>query len=904
MVEGTAGHSRRIVRLVERALRELEASGEAGLAALLRAHPEDEAEVRSRLELLQQSGLAESLPVAPAAPAVPARLGEFEPEARLGEGGMGVVWQAWQPSLSRRVALKVIRPEYLWFQGARERFRREAEAVAKLRHPAIVPIHAVGEEGGVPYLAFELVEGLALDRVVGELLGEDPSRLAAERALGIIAAHDGRGALDGAPPPLFEGRWVDLALRVAIAIGEGLAHAHSRGVLHRDLKPSNAMLTREGEVKLLDFGLASSEGSERVTREGSAPGSLAYMAPELLDRASARADVRSEVYSLGVLLYELLALKAPFEGGSVESVRARILTSTVQPLERRHRGIPWELGAIVACAMERDPARRYVDVTAFVADLRRAIAHEPIEARRASLSRRVWRALQRHPAASTAAVLTAMLVVAVPLTFAFQQARLAAQEAREAQRVREALLVSDRERLRAEQSELELLSGIDRFFVQVGAIGLENIPGTDAARARLMAEAQTLLVQMETRTGARVEVARAIAKARVRQGELLARFGRLDEAEAAARAGLALCERFLVARGDEVELLRHASLAESVIATIARLRDRAELARAATERSLRLLERAAELAPENAVVTEQRAIRLQDLALAHALEGELEESVELFEQSESAYEHLLGLAPTHPLEAFRLVGRTNHAAALANLTRFDEARRIGELGLEDLAAALEESPEDVEVQNSASTLWRVLRGIAQATQDTTLEDRAVAEAAALARSAFERFPERDLFRIEMVETHADWGALRWARGSQEEGLTLLEQAYEASRGLERTQVQRLDALFAMCKSAQFLAIRSNEIGRHARAAEVAAAAQPFALELLQHEPARRGAALRLALERAKGLALAVGPAEAVAALRELADPLALRQADLREGLLPRELLEAEEFRTFRAALPE
>jgi tetratricopeptide (TPR) repeat protein len=628
------------------------------------------------------------------------------------------------------------------------------------------------------------------------------------------------------------------------------------------------------------------------------------MAPELLDRASVRADVRSEVYSLGVLLYELLALKSPFEGGSVESVRARILASEVEPLEKRHRGIAWELGAIVACAMERDPARRYVDVTAFVADLRRAMAHEPIEARRAGFGRRAWRRMQRHPVASTAAALTMALVVAVPLTYAFQQTRLAAQEAREAQRVRDALAVSDRERIRAEQSELDLLDGIDRFFVQVGAIGLENIPGTDSARARLMAEAQSLLARIETRTGGRIEVAREVAKARVRQGELLVRFGRLEEAEAATRAGLELCERFLVDRGDEVELLRHASLAEAVQATIARLRDQSALAGAAAERSLRFLERAAVLAPANAVVAEQRAIRLQDLALAKALEGTFDESIELFEQSESAYERLLELAPAHPLEAFRLVGRTNHAAALANLARFDEARRMGELALEDLAVALEEAPEDGEVQNSAATLWRILRGIAQATQDAALEDRAVAEAAALARAAFERFPERDLFRIEMVESHADWGALRWARGSHEEALALLERAYEASLGLHRTQVQRLDALFAICKAAQHLAIRSNESGRPARSAEVAATALPFALELLRHEPTRRAGALRLALERAKGLALTSGPAEAVAALRELTEPLALRRADLRENLLPRELWDAQEFREFRAALAE
>ncbi|MBL8896048.1 MAG: serine/threonine protein kinase [Planctomycetes bacterium] len=897
---GTAGHSRRIVRLVERALRELEASGEAGLAALLREHPEAEAEVRARLELLARSGLSEPQPAPPRAPT---RLGEFVPLERLGEGGMGVVWRARQESLGRTVALKVIRPEYLWFEGARARFRREAESVAKLRHPGIVPLYAFGEQDGVPYLAFELVEGLPLDRLIAELLGSDPTRLSGQRALEVLAAHDGQGALAEAPP-LFAGGWLEVALRLAIAIGDSLAHAHSRGVLHRDLKPSNVMVTRGGEVKLLDFGLASSEGSERMTREGSAPGSLAYMAPELIDRAQVRADVRSEVYALGVVLYELLALKAPFEGGSVESVRARILGSQVEPLARRNPGVPWELLAIVECAMERDPARRYADVTAMVEDLQRAARKEPIRARRASWLRRAWRAVQRHPVLATAFVLGSALVIAVPLTYAFQQTRIAEQEAREAERVRAALLVSDRERTRAEESELDLLTGVDRFFVQVAALKLENIPGADGVRRSLMAEAQILLKELAERTGLPVQVTRALAKARVRQAELLTNFNQLDEALAVARAGLALCERVLADRPADVEMLRFASLVEAVIANIATQREDAGGSLEATRRSLAWLERAAKVEPESWHLAEQIAIRAADEALGLAMLGELEESVERFESSEESYARCLALCPEHFVGRFRIVSRTNWAAALALLGRMEEARGVAELALADFAAAIEKEPSDVDTRNSATTLWRILRNIAEQTQDAELEERAAREAAELASWAFERFPQRSMYRIEYVESQTSWANLKLSRGDEAASLELFERAHAAARALRETQSNRTDALIAYCGNAQSFAAELVRRAQHARCAEVAGEALPLALELLDQQPERRGAVVRLGLLQADALARCGQLAEAVAALRTLHEKLPLRRADLREDRLGEALRADAGFLALRAELPE
>ncbi|MBL8901468.1 MAG: serine/threonine protein kinase, partial [Planctomycetes bacterium] len=448
--------ARRLRRLVESAVAAYEQRGVAGLEESLRDAGDEAGAVRARLEMLRQSGLlAEEAPAreetsAGEGRALPPSLGEFVPLEKLGEGAMGIVWRAEQPSLRRQVALKVIRPEYTWIEGARERFRREAEAVARLQHPAIVPVYAVGEENGVSYLAFELVEGLALDRLLEELARRGASELRGEHALAIIAERDGRGALPAGVPALFRGRWIEVVVRLLQELADALAHAHERGILHRDLKPSNVMLTRDGAVRLLDFGLAAAEGAPSLTREGAAPGSLAYMAPELLAAEGARADVRSEVYALGVCAYELLRLRPPFEGRSMLEVRARILRGDFEALRTSRDGLPWELLAIVETAMERAPQRRYADLRAFAEDLRRFAAREPIAARRSGPLRRGARWIQRHPVAATALSLGALLLTAVPSAIAVQQARDAAT-------VRGALEQAKDAGARSEQNVLALL---------------------------------------------------------------------------------------------------------------------------------------------------------------------------------------------------------------------------------------------------------------------------------------------------------------------------------------------------------------------------------------------------------------------------------------------------------------
>jgi serine/threonine protein kinase/formylglycine-generating enzyme required for sulfatase activity len=403
----------RLEQLVFQALERHAQGGSSALEAFVAEHPEDEPALRSELARLASVGLLDD----PALPrAFPERLGDFRLIERLGEGGMGVVFAAEQVSLSRPVALKLVRPEQLWFAGARERFRREVEAAARLQHPGIVPIYAVGEQDGLPFFAMERLDGCTLADVLRELGGRDPSTLTgADLARAVEAAAPQRaGSEAAARGALYEGSWSDACLRLAQDVALALEHAHSRGVLHRDVKPSNIALTRSGRALLFDFGLAlSGDEPTRLTRSGSQAGSLPYMSPEQLE-GRRDLDGRTDVWSLGVTLYELLTLRQPFEAPSTELTRANVLAGDIARPRLHNRRLAGDVETVVLAALERERARRYATAGDLARDLGHLLARAPVEARRVGLALRVLRWSQRHPKVS-AGVLAAVPIALLAL---------------------------------------------------------------------------------------------------------------------------------------------------------------------------------------------------------------------------------------------------------------------------------------------------------------------------------------------------------------------------------------------------------------------------------------------------------------------------------------------------------
>jgi tetratricopeptide (TPR) repeat protein len=382
--------------LLEECLLRWESDGSTALDDLCRAHPEHAAELRQGMALLRDSGIG------PVDSPVPERLGDFCILSRLGGGGMGAVFVAEQLSLQRRVALKLIRPELLFFGSSRERFRREAEAVARLQHPSIVPVFAWGEENGLPYFAMELVEGCSLAGVLAELAGRAPLRMTGDDLAAAVAR---RAAMATASPWPLAGPWPRVACNIVLQVASALHHAHERGVLHRDVKPSNIVIGTDGRARLLDFGLARTDGDLEITRSGTPLGSLAYMSPEQLC-GRRDIDARTDVYSLGVTLHELVALQRPFRGVDTESLRSAILAGQRAVLPEQQGALMGDLETICAKATELDVARRYESVSALAADIEAALDGRPIAARRSGLFGRMVRNARRRPA--RAALLTVL----------------------------------------------------------------------------------------------------------------------------------------------------------------------------------------------------------------------------------------------------------------------------------------------------------------------------------------------------------------------------------------------------------------------------------------------------------------------------------------------------------------
>jgi serine/threonine protein kinase len=390
-----------IEALIAACLERPEAEWPQAIDELCAAHPASAAAIRRVFVGLCSSGLVRAaLP--------PDRLGEFRILRRIGDGAMGDVYLAEQPSIGRKVALKVLNQSGRFLADASTRFAREAAALAALDHPGVVRVLSYGVEGSVPYYAMDLIEGQPLSRVLAALHDQDPAVLDDAALSGLLG-----GDLE------FSGRWCGIVLRIVTQLARALAHVHERQVLHRDIKPSNVMLTRDGQPILIDFGLARRAQDATLTRTDGFLGSIPYLAPELWGDPRREPDARSDIYSLGLVFWEMLTLRSAFAGLPQSAMREAILAGRLPPLRTLHRGISSDAALVCGTAIAADPADRYRTAQAFAEDLERVVALQPIRARRPSRSRRASLWLRRHPALGVAG----SLAVALVLVFLFAQLR-------------------------------------------------------------------------------------------------------------------------------------------------------------------------------------------------------------------------------------------------------------------------------------------------------------------------------------------------------------------------------------------------------------------------------------------------------------------------------------------------
>jgi eukaryotic-like serine/threonine-protein kinase len=391
-------------------------------------------------------------------------LGDYRLLREIGRGGMGIVYEAEQLSLGRRIALKVLPFALTLDPRQLQRFKNEARAAAQLHHQHIVPVYAVGSERGVHFYAMQYIEGQSLAEVIRDLrqqatpnsmYGREPqaSAAAANVTTTYVPQAEGEDLVSSVPRAAETVKSISAlatsysadsrgfyrtAARLGIQAAEALEHAHEYGVIHRDIKPGNLMVDAHGHLWITDFGLAQFQTDANLTQSGDLLGTLRYMSPEQASGQRISIDHRTDIYSLGATLYELLTRRPPFEGNNRQTLLHQILNDEPQPLRTFQKSIPVELETIILKAMAKSPAERYATAREFADDLSRFLQDKPIQARRATTVQRLRKWGRRHPSIVWAMVVLCLLTAVGSLVStkmihaAYERERRHAELAREA----------------------------------------------------------------------------------------------------------------------------------------------------------------------------------------------------------------------------------------------------------------------------------------------------------------------------------------------------------------------------------------------------------------------------------------------------------------------------------------
>jgi serine/threonine protein kinase len=532
-----------LAELVERCTARIEAGEALDAAALARDYPEYAERLGELLPALRALAALErsasrggSTAAAVGRDGAPAGvLGDFRIVGELGRGGMGVVYEAEQLSLGRRVALKVLPFAATLDPRHLQRFRNEAQAAAHLHHPHIVPVFAVGCERGVHYYAMQLIDGQTVAALLRALRGGTPPAAAgaAESTLP-YAPQDypppAQAAATPRPAPLSTERAIDSrdyfrnVARLGVQAAEALDHAHQSGVVHRDVKPANLMVDGRGHLWVTDFGLARFQADANLTLTGDLVGTLRYMSPEQALARRGVVDHRTDVYSLGATLYELLTLEPAFPGDDRADLLRRIAQEEPSAPRRRNRAIPRELETIVLKAMARNPAERYATAQDLADDLQRFLDDKPIQARRPSPGQRLARLARRHKYWVGAAVGVLLLALA-------------------------GLSVSNvlvwRERQRAERRSQRARQVVNDMYTRFAEKWLAEEAGMEEVQREFLLKALAFYEELSAEEGGNPAVRYETGMAYRRVGDIQRKLHQFDKAEQAYRQAVTVLERLV-----------------------------------------------------------------------------------------------------------------------------------------------------------------------------------------------------------------------------------------------------------------------------------------------------------------------------------------------------------------------
>lgn len=788
-------------------------------------------------------------------------LGDFRLLREIGRGGMGVVYEGLQLSLGRRVAIKVLPFAAAVNEKRIMRFKNEAQAAAQVDHPHIVPVYAVGEAHGVHYFAMQYIAGQSLAEVLQGLRCETAGEVSPAEVveLKVAVAHSHEHALTVA--------------RMGVQAAQALHAAHEVGIVHRDVKPSNLLLDEKGKLWVTDFGVARCTAGDGLTETGRALGTIRYMSPEQAQGSSPLIDHRSDIYSLGVTLYELATLRHPFEHLSDVAMSLEFGRSGWRRPRHWNPALPVDLENIILKAMSDAREERYTSALAMADDLQRFLDGKPILARPPTLGSRAGKWARRHKRTVTAAggVLAIALIGVLASLIV-----IAAERSEKDKAYRTAKANHERAERNLAQAQTRFHQAremLDRFGPRV-AERLADLPGAEGVRKDLLSEMLPYYREFARESSADPSLDADLALTYSKMGYLSEQLGSQVEAEEAYRDALAIFEGLTQSPAARPEHWRSLALCCNNLGQLMQKRGETEKARDHLERALAIQTRLVRAADVVAYRTDL-ATTHSNVGLLSSQTGDKRQAAERYKSAIEIQESIRRLSPEDATNLNNLAASYNNLSSLDMASQPDAARTWIEKAVGLQLQLVREHPLTREYQRDLALSFSNLGAVHSRLSRWSDAERCFGDAITIQQRLVAAAPLVAGYRSDLAVSLNNLGMAQSSAGNLSEAGASFEKALSIHQDLVAAHpqdVRLLSALGGIFNNLGMVKQSSNELDQAREAFEQAIRAQRQA-----HERAPEVAYFREALSKhyynyaavLRSLNRPVDAAEAVIARRAL-----------------------------------